>query len=197
MKEMYYYPFWLLTSDDGRNAAVADKIEEAADDHDRRLVTECPTDGKDSLRKVMDLRRAADGIYLQLARTRLSAAGSALPLIDHSRFQDAVRRLLSTIRRRSAETQHEWTAPAFGDLLTRSSAWENTPALNQGLPVDWNAVAVTRLSDIHRNFHDFCELAQVRILQDREPPGDLDFFLRATRRVSEAVADYCRFLRSL
>lgn len=194
---MYYFPFWLLTSDDARNAAVADRIEEAADDWDRRMISECHVDVEPALSKLMELRRAVDSIYLQVARTKLSAAGAALPLIDHSRFQDAVRRLLSSIRRRSVETQHEWTVPAFGDILSKPSEWENSHELDSGTPADWNAVAVRRLSDVHRNFHDLCELVRIRVLQYNEPPGDMEASLRATRRVNDAVADYCRFLRCL
>jgi hypothetical protein len=197
----YYFPFWHLTSDDGRNAAVADRIEEAALENDRLLDEEMAEWGDPLLgtfRDIRRLRRLSDGLFLELARTKMGVLShKGLPAIDHARCRDAIRRLLGSARRRLVDVRHPWTVPAFGDGLFKSSMWENSAAFEKDSPGEWNAVAVARVSDFHRCVSDFCRLSELRALRGEDPPGSLDDFKRVAARVGELVGDYCRFLKSL
>ena len=197
---IYYSPFWLLTFDDGRNAAVADRIEDTIKEADRRLQEEAERFGGPSLRERMKelalLRRGVDEIVFQFARTKLSAFGEPLPAIDHSRMRDAVRRLFSSVRRRSLDMIHSWTDSDFADSLHHTQ-WENNTTLDNGTPVELNNLVISKVSDFHRNVYDFCALAQYRALEDEEAPREVESLQRAVRKVNEAVTDYCQFVRCL
>ena len=200
-KMVYYFPFWHLTSDDGRNAAVADRIEEAALENDRLMdkeISEWCEPLQETFRNIRRLRKLSDGLFLEMARTRMAVLNNRdLPAIDHARCRDAIRRLLSSARRRLADIRHPWTVPAFGDGLFKSSLWENSPAFEKDSPGEWNAVAVARVSEFHRCVADFCRLSELRALRGEEPPGSLEDFIRVAGRLKELVNDYCRFVRSL
>ena len=193
----YFFPFWLLTSDDCRNAAIADHIEESIMQSDELLKSElsCAPQAE-TLQAAADLSHLADSIFLQLARSRLSISASKLPPIDEARLRDAVRRLLTSVRRRSAEVIHDWTPAHFADLVC-GRRWEDDPTLDSGGASEWSGLVLRRVADFHQNAHALCDLCRVRALQKGDPPGDIAAALEAVKKVKGAVADYCRFLQGL
>ena len=201
---MYYYPFWLLTPDETRNASVADRLEEESD----RFVEERSElfgllkdpETKGSLESLTEFQKEADAMFFCVARCNLSILASPLPQVDHLRIKDKIKKLMSSLRRRCVDFDHPWQTAAWADDVYSSGKWEGSSAFTTDDPCAWNSVFLARLSALHHHLYLLRTALEPRLLaglNGNSGSVNVTQVLNTCRKISSLVKEYSRFIDSL
>jgi hypothetical protein len=195
---MYYFPFLLLTPDNGRNEAIADRLEEEM----KMFRTNRPAATDDAMRGLYLLQDNADAILIRVARSNLSAFADEMPALDHHRARDKLKRVLLTLRRMIPDMQHDWPVPGWLDSVAPPTPVDlNDPDFS--VPKA-NSEFLTRLSSLHHQIFLLARHGADHILASRaagrhadQIPDDMPKKLAWMEKAVAAVNEYTRFLNML
>jgi hypothetical protein len=211
---MYTFPFLLLTADDVRNGNIADMFDEEISQHlaSRKSFFETLPDELpvEHLQDILSIEVLLGNIFSDMCKCNMNILSSDLPEMDIWRVRERVKRLLTLLRRKSVDLIHPFDNFTFSDKVKKHDLWEDNDAIFSGQPENWNALVLTRISEIHQNVTRFANEMTPRLLvynqvlkqsdsvdKEREAMDKIEKMVDTTRSIGREVKDYLRLIGSL
>jgi len=217
---MYQFPFLLLTSDDVRNANIADLLEDETADYvqmKRELYSALPNDvfPTKPLHELVELEIIMSKMLCDVFRTNLNVLKTELTGMDNYRIKEKLKRVFTILRRKSADILHHYDEYLFSDTLRKLDLWEDNPVLKTGKPADWNSQFLNRISDIHRHLCRLVVVVEHKLLikqqqlspevdrnktlfkDDEVIVGNIPKIVETCNIIKKEVKDYLRLVDSL
>jgi len=202
---MYWFPFLSITSDDVRNAAIADIFEDELSESQRlknefySSLHESGVPQHKALFDLLELERLNSTTMLDIFRTNFTVLEAQLPDIDVWRIREKTKRLLTFLRLKGKEIIHPFDDFSFSDKLRKPDLWEDNTIFRDAPPQQWNTIILNRISDIHHHLSKLVEHLEKRILTgiDLETTTNTGAYLESTRSITREIKDYTRLINSL
>lgn len=204
----YTFPIWLLTVDDVRNNQIADMLEDTFDSY--KAQKEAFYDSLEgtlfhhkALYDLLEMQTVATKMLLEIFRCNINVLHTELPEIDVYRLRNISKHALAVWRSESKQIVHQLSDDNLLDSIHHPNKWDEHPKFSEnGEPVDWNGIVLSRLSEIHRHIHDLSTHVEGRILLNRQGDADLvrritDNTLPSLRLIFQELQSYCRLVNSI
>lgn len=210
---MFAHPLLLLTANGERNRRIAE-ILEAEVQHEYSTKAsyygDLPSQKFDvaALVNLCAMEKSMCVLVVAAFRTKLDSLNLDLPDIDFWRLKEKVKKCLSSIRRTSAGITHVFDDGDFTAKVGEHESWDEHPSFTNAASNDrarliqWNALLLNRVSDVHRALHYWISDRERRLLiasspDQRLPAGADEVIAELIRTVTRELNEYYRMVNGL
>lgn len=215
---MYQYPLLLLTSDDVRNATIADLLEAEMSDWEilkKSLYSRLSDEQiKRYLYDILEIEITMTKMLLVIFRSNINVVNKELTPLEQWRIKERLKRCLYAIRTCSVNILHNHDNYAFSDSLMKLELWENSVNVVSSTTSDWNRNFVSRVGDVHKHLHRLVSVLEPVLLFSNvhlkpldkkkglatnynETINSLGTILEACRKIYNEISEYTRLMDTL